>query len=105
VANGWGEGVAAVDVEVGVDEWGQPGDVGVERRVAVGAELGEGGVGVAGVPQHDDVQDQAQDAELVFLAFAVALAELSALAVEDGVPVRTLSPAPNCGDLASCGCC
>jgi hypothetical protein len=52
--------------------------------VTVAAEVVEGGVLVAGVPQHDGVDDEAEGAELVFLAFAVALAQLPALAVEDG---------------------
>jgi hypothetical protein len=34
------------------------------------AELVEGGVLVAGVPQHDGVDDEAEGAELVFLPFA-----------------------------------
>jgi hypothetical protein len=55
----------------------------------LGTELAEGGVGVAGVPQHNGVEDQAERAELVLLPFAVGLAELAALAVEDlaGQPV------------------
>jgi len=47
--------------------------------VAVAAKLGECGVEVAGVPQHDGVEDETESSELVFLAFAVALAQLSAL--------------------------
>ncbi len=42
---------------------------------------------VSGVPGDDGVDDEAEGPELVFLvflAFAVALAELSSLAVEDG---------------------
>ena len=61
----------------------QTGRVGVVHWVALGAELGDGGVGVAGVPQGDGVEHQAERAELVFLAFAVALAELAAPAVAD----------------------
>ncbi len=45
--------------------------------------MGQGGVHVAGVPQHDGVQDQAEGAQLVFLALPVGLAELAAGAVED----------------------
>ncbi len=51
--------------------------------MTVATELGEGGVEVAGVPQHDGVEDEAEGAELVFLAFPVALPQLAALAVED----------------------
>jgi len=52
--------------------------------VTVAAQVVEGGVLVAGVPQDDGVDDEAEGAELVLLAFAVALAQLPALAVEDG---------------------
>ena len=34
------------------------------------------------VPEHDDVDHQTEGAELVFLAFAIALPQLSALAME-----------------------
>ncbi len=47
-----------------------------------GAQCGDGGVDVAGVPQYDRVEDQAECAELVFLAFPIRLAQLAALAVE-----------------------
>ena len=62
---------------------GQPFDVGVLDGVAVAAELGECGVEVAGVPQHDGIEDETERSKLVFLAFAVALAQLAALTVED----------------------
>ncbi len=58
-------------------------DVVIEDFEAVAAQLVQGGVLVAGVPKHDGVDDKSEGAELVFLAFAVALAELSSLAVED----------------------
>src|SRR5437588_7443751 len=38
---------------------------------------------VAGVPEHDDVDDEAEGAELVLLALPVALPQLTFLAVED----------------------
>jgi hypothetical protein len=41
----------------------------------------------------DDVGDQAQGPELILLAFAIALAQFAALAVEDDSdPLRHLSP-------------
>jgi hypothetical protein len=43
----------------------EPGDVLVADLVALGAELGDGGVDVPGGPQHDGVEDQAERAELV----------------------------------------
>jgi hypothetical protein len=47
-------------------------------------ELVEGGVHVAGVPQHDAVEDEAERAELVFHALVVALLQLALRAVKDG---------------------
>lgn len=43
-----------------VDQWGEPGCVGVEDGVVLCSQGVEGGVGVAGVPQHDGVEDQTQ---------------------------------------------
>ena len=57
---------------------------------ATGLELAEGGVDVAGVPQSDHVDHQAEGGQLVLLAFPVALADLAFLAEErlagQGVP-------------------
>ena len=66
-----------------VAERGQPGGVLVSDRIAGGPQRGDGGVDLAGVPQHHGVEPQAEGAELVFLALAVGLAQLAALAVED----------------------
>ena len=57
------EGVPAEHVDVLVGERGEPGRVGAVN-IAGGAQLAERGVGVAGVPQHDRVEDQAERAEL-----------------------------------------
>ena len=78
---------------MGVGERGQPGGVLVACLLSLTAELGDGGVGVAGVPQHYGVEYQAEGAELVFLPFPVGLAQLAALAVEDltGQPVPPLA--------------
>jgi hypothetical protein len=45
--------------------------------------LVEGSIHVDRVPQDDGVDDQAKGAELILLALAVALAQFTALAVED----------------------
>ena len=57
------EGVPAEHVDVLVGERGEPGRVGAVN-IAGGAQLAERGVGVAGVPQHDRVEDQAECAEV-----------------------------------------
>ena len=54
-----GEGVAAQDVQVAAHERGQPREVLIADRVALGPQLPERSVDVEGVPQHDEVQDQA----------------------------------------------
>lgn len=53
-----------------------------------------GGGHVEGVPQHDDVRHQAEGAELVFLALAVAPPQLAALAVEHGAGQAVPAHAP-----------
>ncbi len=51
--------------------------------MALGAELGDRGVEVAGGPQCRCVEHQAQTSELVFLAVSVGLLYLAAFAVAD----------------------
>jgi hypothetical protein len=72
-----------VDVEVVADERREPRDILISDVAAFGAELVQRGVHVAGVPEHDAVQDEAERAELVFHPLVVALVELAFLAVED----------------------
>src|SRR5258705_7827993 len=68
-----GEGVAAQAVEVRVTERGEPGDVLVAHLLPALAQVLDDGVEVAGVPEHDGVEDESEGGELVFLAFAVGL--------------------------------
>ncbi len=77
------EQVAAQEVDVPVLERREAGDVLVLDVVALGAELDDGSVQVAGVPQDDGVEDEAEGGELVLLALAVRLADLAAAAVAD----------------------
>ena len=65
-------------------EWGEPGDVGRVDRVALRGEVVEGGLDVYGLPEHNDVDHDAEATELVFLPDPVVPAQLAALAVEDG---------------------
>lgn len=50
--------------------------------VAGDGEVVEGGLGVDGLPEHDDVDHQPERAELVFLACLVLLGELAECSVE-----------------------
>jgi hypothetical protein len=63
---------------VGVAERGQQGDALVADLLPVLAQPLDDGVEVAGVPQHDRVQDEAERGELVFLAFPLRLVDLTA---------------------------
>ena len=47
-------------------------------------ELLQRGVDVKSVPQDDDVYDQSERSELIFLSFMISLAEFAPLSVEDG---------------------
>jgi len=80
----------------------QANDVLFEDRVALGSELVEGNVHIPSREQGYGVQDEAEGADLVFLAFSVALAQLASLAVEDapGKGVAGLLDAELVADLA-----
>src|SRR5262245_43765644 len=60
---------------------------------AFGTQLLQGCFHIEGIPQHNRIDDQPQRSELVFLAFAVPLAEFSSLAMEDG-PCHTMAALP-----------
>ena len=64
-------------------EWRDAGEVLVVEGVAEYVELVDGGVEVAGGPEHVGVDGEAEEAELVFLAFTIFLAEFASLAVDD----------------------
>jgi hypothetical protein len=63
-------------------ERGEPGDVG---RVGVSllGEVIEGCLHLDRLPEHDDVDHDAEGVELVFLPDLIVLAQLTALAVEE----------------------
>src|SRR3954452_17590168 len=75
-----GEGVAAEHVDVPEAQGREPGDVFGPDLVSLGAELVDRRIHVDRVPEHDEVDHEPKRAELVLLAFAVALAELAPLA-------------------------
>jgi hypothetical protein len=79
---GW-ERIAAVDVDVGVDQWRECPQVVLGCAVTSSSEFLHGLVEMAGVPQHDCVEDETEGSELVLLAFPVSLTELAPLTVED----------------------
>jgi hypothetical protein len=66
--------VAAVEVDRGVAERGESGDVGGVGVVSVGGEVVEGCLSVHGLPQHNYVDHDAESVELVFLSDLVVLA-------------------------------
>jgi hypothetical protein len=78
-----GEGITTQAVEVRVPERGQPGDSLVGHGLAAAAQALDDGVEVTGIRQHDGVADQAEGGELNFLAFAIGLPDLAAVAVAD----------------------
>jgi hypothetical protein len=78
-----GKGVATQAVEVRAPERGQPGGSLVAHGLAAAAQALDDGVEVTGIPQHDGVEDQAEGGDLVFLAFAIGLPDLAAVAVAE----------------------
>ena len=79
VAEGFGQGdaVAAGEGDVVAAQRAEALDAGVVEHVAGGGEVVEGALGVDGVVEDDRVDDQAERAELFFLA--LALAQLAAV--------------------------
>jgi hypothetical protein len=73
---------------VSVYERGQPGGICFRDLASLGVQRGPCGVDVLRVPDNDGVDDQSECPELVFLVVAVALAYLSAAAVEDRATSR-----------------
>jgi hypothetical protein len=71
---GW-ERIAAVDVDVGVDQWRESPQVVLGCGVTSSSKFLHGLVEIAGVPQHDCVEDETESSELVLLAFPVSLTE------------------------------
>ena len=65
-------------------EGGKPGHILVPDIETVPPKLSQSGIHINRVPKHDDVDDQSQGAELVFLALAITLPQLAVLAVEGG---------------------
>jgi hypothetical protein len=77
------DAVAAGEGDVVGAKRTEPLDVGVVDLQAAGGEVVERSLGVDRVVEDDRVEDQAERAELFFLALAVALAQLAAVAVAD----------------------
>lgn len=62
---------------------GEPGDVGGIELVSGRREMVEGGLHVAGLPEHNNVDHDAEAAELVFLPGLVVPPQLATPTVED----------------------
>lgn len=60
----------------------QTGNVLIPNLMTIGAKFGQSRVHVQRVPEHDDVDHEAERAELIFLAFPVSLAQFTPLAME-----------------------
>lgn len=97
-----GGSVSAFEVDGLVAEWRESGDIGGIDWVAVVGQMVEGVLGVDGLPEHDDVDHEAERSELVFLSGLVFLAELSEHAVEDvsGESVAVFAPVENTADIS-----
>ena len=78
----------------------EPGDVGRVGLIPVGDGVVEGGLDVDGLSQHDDVDHEAQGAQLVLLTGLIVLAQLAPGAVEHvpGQALAALAPAEDAVD-------
>ena len=66
-----------------VDEGREAGHVLVSHLEALSSQLSEPGFDVNGVPENDHVDDESEGSELVFLPFAIAVAQFTASLIED----------------------
>lgn len=94
-----------MEIDCGVAERREPGDVGRVGLVSVDDEVDEGGLDVHGLPEHDHVDHKAQGAQLVLLSGLIVLAQLAAGTVEhvSGQAVAALAPAEDAVDGMSSG--
>lgn len=69
------EGVATEHMDVFVAQWRQPRRIFWQDGKSFGTVLVQRCVHVDGVPEHDEVDDKAERAELIFLAITVTLPE------------------------------
>ena len=60
----------------------QVSNVRFDDGISFGTQLLESRLHIEGVPQHDHVDHQAERSQLILLAFAIALPELTVLAME-----------------------
>jgi len=68
------ERIAPKEIDVVEHQWRQPSDILGSDWEAFPCQLLDGGLDVQRIPEHDDIEDQAQRAQLVFLPFPIALA-------------------------------
>ena len=88
------ERVAPHHVDVLVQQWRQPGHVGVIDGVALGTQLRQGRLHVGGVPQHDHVEHEPECAQLILLPLAIALPQFATSGMEDRSGDRMTALAP-----------
>ena len=71
-----------------------PSNVGGVDRPALAGKLIQSGLDIGGVPQRDDIEDQAKGAKLLFLSLPIGPFDLTAFAVADapGQPVPEFMP-------------
>ena len=75
-------------------KWGEPGDVGRVDRIALRGEVVEGGLDLYGLPQHNDVDHDAEAVELVFLPDLGRVQPNRSTKPTVGPPRRALRPSP-----------
>jgi hypothetical protein len=78
------EGIAPQQIDVLENERGKPRQVFGLDGIAFACKLIQSSVDVKGIPQNNDVHDQAQRAQLILLPLPISLAQLSSLPVEYG---------------------
>ena len=78
------ESIASDEINMGKAERGQAFHIGERNRFGLLMKVLHRFIHVNRIPQNDRIEDKAQGTELVFLAFAVALAQFTALPMKHG---------------------
>ena len=77
------KGITAQQIDLLVNQGGQPGHVFREHWKAIGAEFMKCRIDIKRVPENDDIDYESEGSKLVFLSFPIALAQFAPLAMKN----------------------
>ncbi|GHO56376.1 hypothetical protein KSB_48510 [Ktedonobacter robiniae] len=87
------EMISSVDIDMLEAQGGQSFDILWSDLLPIAPQFVECILHVPGIPEHDDIDDQAQRTQLIFLPLTIPLTQLAALAVKH-MASDTVPPSP-----------